>query len=79
MIRTTSGTLSTTAAQAIGYAEVAAVLDGELDEADLADEITRRTWAYARRQRGWFRRDPRCAAPVRSAAEAASRLRELLP
>jgi tRNA dimethylallyltransferase len=78
MLRETFGTLSTTAAQAIGYAEAAAVLDGELDDADLAEEIARRTWAYARRQRGWFRKDPRCATPVRSAAEATARLRELL-
>ncbi len=54
--------LSTTAAQGIGCAEALAVLDGDLDHGDLAEAITRRTWNYARRQRSWFRRDPRCAA-----------------
>lgn len=57
------GGLSHTAAQAIGYAEAFAVLDGHAEVVDLADAIARRTWAYARRQRSWFRRDPRCAVP----------------
>ncbi len=51
--------LSRTARQGIGYREAFAVLDGELAEADLATEIARRTWRYARRQRSWFDRDPR--------------------
>lgn len=76
-IRSRHGQLSTTAAQGIGYAEAAAVLDGDLDEHDLADEIARRTWAYARRQRSWFRKDPRCEHPVRTPEEAAARLRTL--
>lgn len=73
------GELSGTAAQGIGYAEAAAVLNGDLDLHDLAPSIAQRTWAYARRQRSWFRGDPRCADPVRSADAAAARLRELLP
>ena len=51
--------LSRTAAQALGYKELLAHLEGEttLDEAvDLAVRGTRR---FARRQRAWFRRDPR--------------------
>ncbi|HEY7137385.1 MAG TPA: tRNA (adenosine(37)-N6)-dimethylallyltransferase MiaA [Acidimicrobiia bacterium] len=56
--------LSRSAAQAIGYKEILAALDGpragestRLDEAfDLA---VRRTRSFARRQRMWFRRDPR--------------------
>ncbi len=52
--------LSRTAAQAIGYAEGFAVLDGALAIDDLATAIADRTWRYARRQRSWFRRDPRC-------------------
>lgn len=55
-----SGPLSRTAAQAIGYAEAAAVLDGTLPRGELAVAIARRTWRYARRQRSWFRADPRC-------------------
>lgn len=54
------GTLSRTAAQAIGYAEAAAVLDGVLPPDELATAVARRTWRYARRQRSWFRADPRC-------------------
>ena len=51
--------LSRTAAQALGYRELLAHLRGEstLDEA-LATAITR-TRQFARRQRAWFRRDPR--------------------
>jgi tRNA dimethylallyltransferase len=50
---------SRTAAQALGYKELAAHLRGEatLDEA-LATAISR-TRGFARRQRVWFRRDPR--------------------
>ena len=55
--------LSHTAAQAIGYAEAFSVLDGRAHADDLADAISQRTWAYARRQRSWFRRDPRCMVP----------------
>lgn len=55
-----AGELSRTARQAIGYAEAFAVLDGDLPEVDLASTIAHRTWRYARRQRSWFRRDPRC-------------------
>ncbi len=77
-IRQRYGQLSTTAAQGIGYAEAAAVLDGELDRDELADEVARRTWAYARRQRSWFRRDPRCTDPVRSVEGAVARLQAVL-
>ncbi|MEX2504772.1 MAG: tRNA (adenosine(37)-N6)-dimethylallyltransferase MiaA [Egicoccus sp.] len=52
--------LSVTAAKAIGYAEAAAVLDGEAPSDDLAGAIAKRTWNYAKRQRSWFRADPRC-------------------
>jgi len=51
--------LSRTAAQALGYRELLSHVAGEvaLDEAlDLAINRTRR---FARRQRSWFRRDPR--------------------
>jgi tRNA dimethylallyltransferase len=52
--------LSPTAVQAIGYAEALEVLDGKLEAAALAEAIRRRTWRYAKRQRAWFRADPRC-------------------
>lgn len=53
--------LSRTASQGIGVAEARAVLAGEADPDDLVAAIATRTWHYARRQRSWFRRDPRCA------------------
>jgi tRNA dimethylallyltransferase len=53
---------SRTASAAIGYREAAAVLAGELTPESLARTIAERTWRYARRQRAWFRADPRCAA-----------------
>jgi tRNA dimethylallyltransferase len=54
------GGLSRSARQAIGYKEVLAVLAGELPSADDAfDLAVRRTRKFARRQRVWFRRDPR--------------------
>lgn len=56
------GPLSRTACQAIGYAEAFAVLDGNAEADDLAERIARRTAKYARRQRSWFRADPRCRA-----------------
>lgn len=54
--------LSRTAAQAIGYAEAFLVLDGQLDVAGLPEAVATRTWRYAKRQRSWFRADPRLAA-----------------
>lgn len=58
-LRSLPRALSRTARQAIGYREAFAVLDGEMEEGRLAEAITRRTWRYARRQRAWFRKDPR--------------------
>ena len=60
--------LSATAAQAIGYAEAFAVLDGTLAAEELPDAISRRTWRYAKRQRAWFRADPRCEPEAGDAA-----------
>jgi len=57
--------LSRTAAEALGYRELLAHLAAKRtgqDEPTLAgalDEAVRRTRAFARRQRAWFRRDPR--------------------
>lgn len=55
------GGLSRTARQALGYRELLGHVEGgrALDEA--VDEAVRRTRAFARRQRMWFRRDPRIA------------------
>jgi len=53
------GHLSRTAEQAIGYREVLAHLDGELTLGEALAQARRRTRSFARRQRMWFRRDPR--------------------
>jgi tRNA dimethylallyltransferase len=60
-VRRLSGasTLSRTAAQAIGYKEVLAALADEMDLEAALDLAVRRTRSFARRQRMWFRRDPR--------------------
>ena len=63
---------SRTAAAAIGYAEAEAVLDGDAPADGLARAIAERTWRYARRQRSWFRADPRCV--VTALQDAFSRL-----
>jgi tRNA dimethylallyltransferase len=51
--------LSRTARQALGYREVLAHLEGSLPLPDALDLAARRTRAFARRQRVWWRRDPR--------------------
>jgi len=51
--------LSRTAREAIGYREVLAHLAGEMSLDDALDAAVRRTRRFARRQRVWFRRDPR--------------------
>jgi tRNA dimethylallyltransferase len=50
---------SRTARQALGYREVLAHLAGRCTVEEAAAEAVRRTRAFARRQRMWFRRDPR--------------------
>jgi len=55
-----SRALSRTAAQAIGYKEMLSHLAGEIaSPADAFELAVRRTRQFARRQRVWFRRDPR--------------------
>ncbi|KGM09562.1 tRNA delta(2)-isopentenylpyrophosphate transferase [Cellulomonas bogoriensis 69B4 = DSM 16987] len=48
-----------TAARAVGYAEVLAVLRGERDEATARSDVVTGTRRLARKQMGWFGRDPR--------------------
>lgn len=40
---------------ALGYREVAALVRGEIGEAEAEERIERATWRYARRQRTWLR------------------------
>lgn len=51
--------LSRTAAQALGYAELLDHLHGHCTLDDAVDAAITRTRRFARRQRRWFRRDPR--------------------
>ena len=53
------GTLGRTAARAVGYAEVLALLRGELDEDAARAAVAAGTRRLARKQMGWFGRDPR--------------------
>jgi tRNA dimethylallyltransferase len=48
-----------TASRALGYAQLLPVLDGHGDEPSAAEQIKARTRRFVRRQRSWFRRDPR--------------------
>jgi tRNA dimethylallyltransferase len=54
-----AGRLSPTARQALGYRELLAHLDGRVTLEEAVAEAMRRTREFARRQRVWFRRDPR--------------------
>jgi tRNA dimethylallyltransferase len=48
-----------TASRALGYAQVLAMLDGKHDEAGAIEATKVATRRFVRRQRAWFRRDPR--------------------
>jgi tRNA dimethylallyltransferase len=48
-----------TASRALGYQQALAQLDGKLTEAEAREETVRATRRFVRRQRSWFRRDPR--------------------
>ncbi|MBV8994982.1 MAG: tRNA (adenosine(37)-N6)-dimethylallyltransferase MiaA [Pseudonocardiales bacterium] len=48
-----------TASQALGYRQVIAALDAGTDPAAAAEPIAAATRRFVRRQRSWFRRDPR--------------------
>ena len=66
-----------TAAQAIGYKEIAAALRGECALAEAVETLKRSTRNYAKRQLTWFRRDARVrwvAAQGLSAAEIAAKI-----
>ena len=48
-----------TAARALGYQQVLAMLDGRCTQSEAREETKRATRRFVRRQRSWFRRDPR--------------------
>ena len=53
------GGISRTARQALGYRELLAHLEQGVPLDEAVGLAVRRTRAFARRQRAWFRRDPR--------------------
>jgi tRNA dimethylallyltransferase len=53
--------MSRTAAQALGYRELHDHLTRGLPLAEAVERAVHRTARFARRQRAWFRRDPRIA------------------
>ena len=60
LVRRHGARVSRTARQAIGYNEIISFLEGHMSSVDDAFErAVRRTATFARRQRMWFRRDPR--------------------
>lgn len=54
-----AGRMGRTAAQAVGYKELLGVVDGSKDLASATEDAIGATTSLARRQRTWFRRDPR--------------------
>jgi tRNA dimethylallyltransferase len=48
-----------TSHRALGYQQILAFLDGELTQEQAMEQTVNRTRRYARRQDGWFRKDPR--------------------
>ena len=58
-VRRLQGRMSRTARQALGYRELLAHAAGECTLEDAVAAAVRRTREFARRQRAWFRRDPR--------------------
>jgi tRNA dimethylallyltransferase len=48
-----------TASRALGYQQALAHLDGTMTEAEAKEDTVRGTRRFVRRQRSWFRRDPR--------------------
>jgi tRNA dimethylallyltransferase len=57
--RLSAAGMSRTARQALGYRELLDHLAGACPIAEAVDAAVRRTREFARRQRAWFRRDPR--------------------
>jgi tRNA dimethylallyltransferase len=58
-LREGRGGVGRTAGRALGYAQVSRLLDGELGEDEARAQTVQATRRFARRQRSWFRRDPR--------------------
>ncbi len=62
-----------TASRALGYAQVLQLLDGDISESQTRTLTAQATRRFARRQRSWFRRDPRVRWLAEPDLEAALR------
>lgn len=63
---------------ALGYAEVAALLRGEMEREEAVDRIVSDSWSYARRQRTWFRHQlPEDAVRLDAGRPASELVREV--
>lgn len=58
-VATLAGRMGVTASQAVGYRQLLAVVRGELGEEDGFRQVEQATMALVKRQRTFFRRDPR--------------------
>lgn len=58
-VRAIRSTLGPTAARALGYQQIIDYLDGLIDEDEAFADIAQKTKRLARKQMGWFGRDPR--------------------
>ncbi|MFC0266159.1 tRNA (adenosine(37)-N6)-dimethylallyltransferase MiaA [Alloscardovia macacae] len=58
-VRALRGHLSTTASRALGYPQIMALLDGQMSADEAYADIAQKTKRLARKQMGWFGRDPR--------------------
>jgi len=70
-----------TAAQAIGYKEIAAALMGRMSMEDAVLKVKQATRNFAKRQLTWFRRDDRTIwipAQGRSISEIAEDMKQIL-
>ena len=70
--------LSTTAAQAIGYREVADMLSGEITQEEALDQVIHHTRRYARRQDSWFRRDQNIQWIAADAADVSAQVQAVI-
>ncbi len=68
------GLESSRAFDALGYAEVARLVRGRIDRAETLERIVASTWAYARRQRTWFRHQLPAGAVRLDASEPVEQL-----
>lgn len=55
MLRDKYGQLGRTASQAVGYQELFALLDGEIEADEVVEKVKNRTHQFARHQETWFR------------------------